>query len=702
MTTAKQLEKRLAGIEKQILEGKNEIVKFNRKIVAVEKQASKATKLAAQASKLAGRLAPLLKLVGIAANIFAVIEQAATILVFSQRFEGVENYVDAHEVALSKLLSIVTGQDRRLDTLEPKVKNLNDIAAEARSNASKGLTKATALEPKVNNLNNVAAQANSNASKALTKVTALEPKVSNLNNVAAQANSNASKALQQKAIPGLAGAKGAPGTAGAPGQKGATGPAGAPGVVGAPGKQGAPGVVGAPGPQGAPGAAGAPGKQGVPGPQGVPGQRGATGVQGAPGQRGATGVQGAPGAKGEPGVAGAPGPQGQPGVAGAPGAQGEPGIAGAPGATGEPGLAGAPGATGERGPRGLIGPQGEPGKDAEDVDLSGIEAKLDEANAKAIAIAALITALPAQESFKDGVAEGTCRTTQPGGCMAKKFDGLDAGNKANGDKLDALNAGMEAIDLSMLSTINNKLGPQIPNGGIGKMLQTTSGLVGKTWDFLQIDRVLAVLNFATSLHNAYMLSSSLTQTLFSAIGNILDVFGIEDKEGNALDVSSIVSKWTDSFAKKLFGVSTVEGIKAEWKALNRVYQAASNVIWSVQSIFDSTRSLMNIAIENTGKIGNALKRSGAVFENAYGNLVERATARNLWQKRFDDFAQGVGAVESVISTIDSAASEVLSIQSTAKELVTQQKELNDSVEAFKKELDDKELSTKEVSKAPQL
>jgi hypothetical protein len=284
----------------------------------------------------------------------------------------------------------------------------------------------------------------------------------------------------------------------------------------------------------------------------------------------------------------------------------------------------------------------------------------------------------------------------------EKFDGLDAGNKANGDKLDALNAGMEAIDLSMLTTINQKLGPQIPNGGIGKMLQTTSGLVGKTWDFLQIDRVLAVLNFATTLHNAYMLSSSLTQTLFSAIGNILDVFGIEDKEGNALDVSSIVSKWTDSFAKKLFGVSTVEGIKAEWKALNRVYQAASNVIWSVQSIFDSTRSLMNIAIENTGKIGNGLRKSGAVFENAYGNLVERATARNLWQKRFDDFAQGVGAVESVISTVDSAASEVLSIQSTVKELGNQQKEVSDSVEAFKKELDDKEKSTKEASKAPQL
>jgi hypothetical protein len=199
-----------------------------------------------------------------------------------------------------------------------------------------------------------------------------------------------------------------------------------------------------------------------------------------------------------------------------------------------------------------------------------------------------------------------------------------------------------------------------------------------------------------------MLSSNLGQTLFSAIGNVLDVFGIEQADGSPFNVSEMVAKWSEDFAKKLFGVQTVEGIKREWKALNRIYQAASNVIWSVQSIFDSTRSLLNIAIENTGKIGNALRKSGAVFENAYGNLVERATARNIWQKRLDDFAQGVGQVESVISTIDSAASEVLSIQSTVKELKTQQKELNDSVEAFKTETDKKESDSKKASTAPQL
>jgi hypothetical protein len=122
----------------------------------------------------------------------------------------------------------------------------------------------------------------------------------------------------------------------------------------------------------------------------------------------------------------------------------------------------------------------------------------------------------------------------------------------------------------------------------------------------------------------------------------------------------------------------------------------------VQSIFDSMRSLTNIAIENTGKVGNALRKAGVVFENAYGNLVEKATARNTWQKKMDDFSQGISGIQNVISNVDSAASEVLSIQDTVKELKTQQKEFDDSVIAFKDDADSKETTSKTASVAPQL
>ena len=725
------IKKDVKGLNKKVLEGVNQIVKFNRKLTTAEKAIKGAKKLASDAKKLGEnakkfikKAGPLLKLVDVADSLFNLALQSALIILIADRFDAMDQLVDSHSTALSQNLGFLQRHEKRLDTLEPKVKNLNDIAAEARSNASKALVGLEALEPKIDNLNDIAAQANSNASKGLNKVEALEPKVKSLNDSAAQANSNASKALNKvevlepkvkslndsaaqansnasKALTGISSIETklkqlndltaqANSNASKALQKapvpGPAGPAGKPGKDGAPGKDGKQGIAGVTGPTGIPGSAGA---TGATGPAGAPGAVGKTGATGAPG------VAGAPGRQGVPGIAGAPGKQGVPGKDGAPGKQGVPGKDGAPGKQGAPGVAGAPGKDGAPGRDGIDG------KDAEDVDLSGIEAKLEEISNLVIPIPGLITKLPAQESFKAGVAEGTCRTTQPGGCMAKRFDGLDGlGNSAN-TKLDGVNATLEAAQFSQLGVINRKLGPELP-GGVSTVLDKAGKLVGKTWDLLQIDRVLNILNLLTSMHNAYMLSSSLFQTLFSAIANVLDVFGIEDKDGNALDVNSIVGKWTEDLFKRAFGVATVEGIKAEWKQLNRIYQAASNVIWSVQSIFDSTRSLMNIAIENTGKIGNALRRSGAVFENAYGNLVEKATARNRWQKNLDDFTQGVSLIESVISTVDSAASEVLSIQSTAKELVTQQKELNDSIDAFKKDLDDKETTTKEASKAPQL
>jgi uncharacterized protein YoxC len=433
-------------------------------------------------------------------------------------------------------------------------------------------------------------------------------------------------------------------------------------------------------------------------------------------QKATPGPAGPQGLPGSPGIAGKTGPAGRSGVDGKDGKQG---IQGIQGLQGIPGLQGVPGKAGANGRDGINGLDGKPGKDGKDVDqadVNDIKSKLAQITSTMLPIALFTVAvnginqnvnrsinqLPSSEAFKAGVAAGNCRTTQPGGCMSKKFDESNGKIDRNGQGIDRVNAALNAADLGLLGVVNDKLGDKIPNGGIGGLLQKSSKLVSKTWNFLQMDRVLAVLTFTTSLHNAYMLSSSLTQTLFSAIANILDVFGLEDAEGSPLNVGEMVGKWTEGFFIKAFGAETTAGIKQGWAQLNRIYQAASNVMWSVQSIFDSMRSLTEVAIENTGKIGNALRKAGAVFENAYGNLTEKATARNLFQRKLDNFSQGISGVEDVISNIDSAASEVLSIQETVKELKDQQKEFKDSVEAFKKDADTKELTAKAASVAPQL
>ena len=71
----------------------------------------------------------------------------------------------------------------------------------------------------------------------------------------------------------------------------------------------------------------------------------------------------------------------------------------------------------------------------------------------------------------------------------------------------------------------SRLGPQIKGGISGKLL--------KGFKWLGIDRALNVFNLWVNIHNAYMLSSNLGQTLFSTVDTVLQLFGIhlKDDEG---------------------------------------------------------------------------------------------------------------------------------------------------------------------------
>jgi predicted translin family RNA/ssDNA-binding protein len=704
--TPELLERRLSSLETAFRRGQNEIVPFKRMAV-------KAAAQSGEALSIAKRLSPLLKVLGALLNIVAIVEQIAIIKTFSDRMDALEDRLDRHDKDLS---TGITQQGRlkgRLDKIDPKLKNLNDITAANRTHVNQALSKVSALEPivakagleasdslnkvnviepKVKNLNDIVAELRTFLGRGLKKIDILEGKQANLNNIVAESRTHIRNLLNKvglldskitkasdtalKAQSGLNSIENKLKGWDKKIDQSITLANKALLQKSAPGKEGKPGVPGKPGLDGKPGIPGAPGK---------------------------------PGLDGKPGIPGAPGKPGLDGKPGIPGAPGKPGLDGKPGIPGKPGLDGKPGTPGK---------DGRDGRDVNEADVAAIKRSLADLRNTVVPIALFsvavnglnqgISQIPNREAFKASVAEGTCRTLQPGGCMRKPLDDLQNGVNANGRGINDINTALNAADLGASAGLNSKLddalerlGPKLPEGISGK-LGKMADFAGKTWDFLQIDRVINVLTFITALHNAYMLSNSIGQTLFSAIGNVLDVFGIEDKDGNPLEVGEIVGKYTDSFFKKLFGVAQIEGIKAEWKKANRIYQAASNIIWSVQSIFDSMRSLTELAIENTGKIGNSLRKAGVVFENAYGPLVEKATARTAAQKRLDDINQGLSSVEQAISTVDEAASTVKDVQENVEEIQKQQKEFNDSVKAFKDTESAKESQSKAVSVAPQL
>jgi hypothetical protein len=253
--------------------------------------------------------------------------------------------------------------------------------------------------------------------------------------------------------------------------------------------------------------------------------------------------------------------------------------------------------------------------------------------------------------------------------------GIKPAVEAGNSKLDAISGVLNAVQTVQLVGIDNKLGPQV-SGGLSGAVGRVSNLVRKSWDFLQVDRVLSVLTYVTTLHNAMMLSNALSQTLFSAVGNVLAAIGIgkleEDGSTSPMDIGAEVAKWTEGFFKGIFGVETVDGIKANWKKYNRIYQAAANIVWSVQSIGQSVLAALEVVGSHVAKIGNALKKWGEVGENAFTWMNPQPN----FQNRFFTALQNT---EEVVSQVDQVASEVLSAQQTITHIGQQKSDLKKAI-----------------------
>jgi len=223
---------------------------------------------------------------------------------------------------------------------------------------------------------------------------------------------------------------------------------------------------------------------------------------------------------------------------------------------------------------------------------------------------------------------------------------------------------LNALQLADLTEVLARLGPKLPGGLSGKLQRFSN--------WLKVDRLLNIMTWVNTLHNAYMLSSSLSDTLFGIVDNVFNIF-FKDDDGQSLDSRSFFGKAIDDFAKGLFGVETWKGIKKTWASWNRIYQAGANIANSVRDMFDSARSVAEWTAENTGKIGNALKRFGAVGEKAFKWMPERVNAQSKWQQRLEN-------IEEAASGLEMITSEVISVQDNLKEIQDQRKEFEKALE----------------------
>ena len=298
-----------------------------------------------------------------------------------------------------------------------------------------------------------------------------------------------------------------------------------------------------------------------------------------------------------------------------------------------------------------------------------------------------------------------------GGSCGEKISNQVA---SNADKLGQLNALLQGLDLAALAAMNKKLdiidkklGPQVPggiSGFLGKFKKAFDDFLktfGKFMEWLKLDRILIVLTWVNTLHNAYMLSSSLGDTLFSIIDNVVGLF-IKDINGKPIDTKGFFGKKIDEFAATIFGVKNWKEAKDAWKKANRIYQAASNIANTVRSMVDSVGNIAGFCAENTGKIGNALKKYGVISEKAFPSMPEQVNTKSIWVQRLENLNEAAESINMVTS-------EAVSIKDNLKELKEQRDEFKKSIEESplkenkpNKEVEEKEKESKSVSKGPEI
>lgn len=282
------------------------------------------------------------------------------------------------------------------------------------------------------------------------------------------------------------------------------------------------------------------------------------------------------------------------------------------------------------------------------------------------------------DAIKDAAAAATCQTMQPGGCSYNALN--NAVNNGNNQLLERLNAGLNLGELALLKPIKD--GVDLANNKLGPILKGADGISGflqRAYAATHIDKALNAMNTVILLHNAAMLSRNLGSTLGDVTSQALTVIGIKDAQGAPIDVNKEIGTQVNTFMSNLVGAEVWAGTKTNWHKANNIIASASQIVYTTRSLFDSGKEVIEWIANNTGKIGNALKRFRVVGENAYPHLSENVTHQNAWALKIERFRQGTDSLDDAASSLQGVLGEVQNIQEEYKELQEQKQRFDKAI-----------------------
>lgn len=297
------------------------------------------------------------------------------------------------------------------------------------------------------------------------------------------------------------------------------------------------------------------------------------------------------------------------------------------------------------------------------------------------------------EKLREAANAGSCQSFAPGGCNAdiRQNTVNAARDSANNGKLlaaimpflQSMMALLQGIQTALLIPI--KAGVELVNTKLGPLMRGAdgiSGFLGRVSTSMGVDRALNLIAIAANLHNAMMLSANLKVTLLEMLSSVGNATGVlETPDGENVDLNQVFNAGIETVLIKILGVDSYAGLKVGLRKYNAIYQAATNSLNAMSSMFNSMGNVIEQGAEYTGKIGNSLKGAGVVVENAYQWMSEKFDTKS---NKFIKFQTTIGDVTQVLETVNEIASSVVEGQQAATEFQKANKEFVEAVENAKK------------------
>lgn len=259
------------------------------------------------------------------------------------------------------------------------------------------------------------------------------------------------------------------------------------------------------------------------------------------------------------------------------------------------------------------------------------------------------------EAITNAAENAVCNTTAPTGCLTQNLR-------------NPLQQGQNTIQ----NLVNNVLqGLDLFQGqAILDMVTNTNNFMKTAWSNLRVNKLLDYLNTILLVHNAAMLSKNLAASLGDSISalanNTIDL--IKNEDGSDIDINATIGTSLEQFLINLLGQENYTDINQTFQKSSRILNAATNIINTIQFSLAGLAEGLETVGNYTGRIGNSLKKAGAVFENAYGWMNETFRVKTGRLGQIQSVIDGLESVENITSDLENVSYEFREVQENVTQI----------------------------------